>query len=92
MNIKKPEVGDVIQSIQGRDEGNLYVVYMVSDNYAFCVNGYSRTMTNPKKKKFKHITFADVQRDEELAKKLKEHQKVLDSEIRKAIHNLKIVS
>ena len=89
MSIERPEVGDIVKSTKGRDEGTLYIVYMTSEDYAFCVNGKNRSMSNPKKKKFKHISSLKI--SDELAKKFKEHQKVLDSDIRKTIDNLNIV-
>lgn len=83
-------VGDIVQSQKGRDEGCYYVVCSTDKDYAYCVNGKSRLVANPKKKKFKHILFTG-HRSSELQKKFNEHQKVLDSEIRKTIDNLNIV-
>ena len=45
-------VGDIVQSQKGRDEGCYYVVCSTDKDYAYCVNGKSRLVANPKKKKF----------------------------------------
>ncbi len=83
-------IGDVVKSNKGRDNGTIYVVYSLRDDYVFCVNGKNRTMIKPKKKKIRHVNYLG-QNIDELKVKFTEHKKVLDSEIRKAIDNLNIV-
>lgn len=50
------EVGQVVKSKAGRDIGELFLVYKVLDeNFVLIVNGKSRLLEKPKKKKIKHL-------------------------------------
>ncbi len=81
------EIGTVVVSLQGRDKDKIYIVKYVENDYAYLVDGRQRTLACPKKKKLKHI-----RKTEKIAKtvqeKLKNNEKILDSEIRKTIGNL----
>lgn len=81
------EIGTVVVSLQGRDKDKIYIVKYVENGYAYLVDGRQRTLACPKKKKLKHI-----RKTEKIAKtvqeKLKNNEKILDSEIRKTIGNL----
>ncbi len=83
-------VGDLVKSTKGRDMDTVYIVYAVDNDYAYCVNGKTRLLAKPKKKKSKHLLLLGVKAGE-LEKKFQMHEKVLDSEIKKTIDNLKIV-
>jgi len=48
-------VGQVVISKAGRDKGDVFVVYIIDEDYLYLVNGASRPLENPKKKKMKHI-------------------------------------
>lgn len=50
------KIGDLVVSIAGHDMGYIYIVYdVLPDNYVLLVDGKSKTIDNPKKKKIKHI-------------------------------------
>ncbi len=87
LQIKK---GDVVVSTQGRDIGKIYIVKDVENQYAYLVDGRGRTISNPKKKKFKHIRTANIC-IEALNNKFENNEKVQDLEIRKTIDNLNII-
>ena len=51
------EIGRVVYSRAGRDAGSHYVVVgMIDDAYVAIANGCLRKVSNPKKKKIKHLT------------------------------------
>ena len=52
MELKK---GMMAISKAGHDQNNWYVVLNVEGEYAFLVNGTTKTMDYPKKKKLKHL-------------------------------------
>ena len=47
--------GQFVLSKCGRDKGQLFVVLMVDGEYLYLVNGTSRPLSKPKKKKCKHV-------------------------------------
>lgn len=47
--------GMLVSSLTGRDKGVVYVVLAIEDDYLYLVNGKERALTNPKKKKKKHV-------------------------------------
>ncbi len=53
--IRNVTKGNIVISLSGREKGNYFVVSKVEGNYAFLVNGKTRTLTNPKKKNIKHL-------------------------------------
>lgn len=48
-------LGHFVYSKSGHDKGKLFVVIQVVDDYVYLVDGKSRTLDKPKKKKLKHI-------------------------------------
>ena len=87
LNITK---GDIVQPICGRDKFQPFVVIDIKGDYAYLSNGKNRTIANPKAKKLKHVRLTSI-KIEAIQSKLQNGQRVLDSEIRKAIDNLNIV-
>ena len=83
-------IGDIVQPICGRDKFQPFVVIKVEGNFAFLANGKNRTLNNPKAKKLKHIRLTSIKIDT-IKSKLQNGERVLDSEIRKAIDNLNII-
>lgn len=54
--MKEPiSFGDLVISIAGRDKGERFLVIDVKDGYANIVNGRTRKVNKPKKKKIKHL-------------------------------------
>ena len=79
MSISK---GDLIVSLAGRDKDKLFYVLNVDETYAFLADGKQRKIENPKRKKLKHLRFA-ARIDSRVAAKLREGDKVLNSELRR---------
>ena len=49
------EVGSVVYSNKGHDDGRVYVVLKLDGEFAYVADGRIRTKTNPKKKRLKHL-------------------------------------
>jgi len=76
------QIADVVQATAGRDEGKLFYVTDMDDTYLSLVNGKDRTLELPKRKKRRHV--AKVLRSEtRVAEKLRQGDKVLNSELRR---------
>lgn len=49
-------IGQLVKSKAGRDKGEVFIVLDIVDkNYALIVDGKLRRISNPKKKKIKHL-------------------------------------
>ena len=48
-------VGAVVSATAGRERGEIFLIIRDSGEYAYLVNGKSRTIENPKKKNKKHL-------------------------------------
>lgn len=57
MGIDKNEIGMLAKSKAGRDKGHTYVVCEADGAYVYLTDGKLRTLSNPKKKKRKHVQF-----------------------------------
>ncbi|MFP4697102.1 MAG: RNA-binding protein [Eubacteriales bacterium] len=77
--------GQLIKSKAGRDKDRLFVIIELTDEYVYLVDGSLRKIEKPKKKKIKHIQPVGVI-IETLQDKINNDQRILNSEIRKAIH------
>jgi len=53
-------VGQIVFSKSGRDKGKPFVIYSLSGEYAFLIDGDLRKISNPKKKKIKHIQITNT--------------------------------
>ena len=47
--------GDLVKSIAGRDDGQIFLVVKVDGKYAYIVNGKTRKVQSLKKKNVKHL-------------------------------------
>ena len=75
-------IADVVISTAGRDAGQLLYVLAVEDAYLLLVNGKDRTIEKPKRKKRKH-TKKVLRSETRVAAKLRNGDKVLNSELRR---------
>ena len=75
-------IADVILSTAGRDAGNLFYVIGAENDCLLLVNGKDRTIEKPKKKKCKH-TKKVLRSETRVAAKLRNGDKVLNSELRR---------
>jgi ribosomal protein L14E/L6E/L27E len=48
-------VGAVVSATAGRERGEIFIIIKDSGEYAYLINGKSRTIENPKKKNKKHL-------------------------------------
>ena len=76
------EVGRVVFSKAGRDQGHYFVVVQVIDeDYVAVANGCQRKVDNPKKKKIKHLV-SKPEIIEEIRDKISAKKRIFDSEVR----------
>ena len=76
------EVGRVVFSRAGRDQGHYFVIVdVIDEEYVAIANGCQRKVDNPKKKKIKHLV-AKPELLEEISKKISEKKRIFDSEVR----------
>ena len=76
--------GDIVLSRNGRDKGKALFVLEVSEDYLLLVDGKSRTVEHPKRKKTKHCMFLDRE-SSRITPKLAAGEKVFNNEVRKAL-------
>ena len=75
-------IADVVVSTAGRDAGSLFYVLEADDVYLLLVNGKDRSIEKPKRKKRKHTTKV-LRSETRVAEKLRNGDKVLNSELRR---------
>jgi len=74
----------LIVSKAGRDQGQLFYVIDADEQYVYLADGKSRRLEKPKRKKRKHVE--QVPRTESrIAEKIRNGEKVLNSELRKEL-------
>mgnify|MGYP002530181303 CR=1 FL=1 len=78
-------IGTIIKSIAGHDQNNFFVILNVENEYVYLVDGKTRTLNKPKKKKLKHIQV--VGKVSETFVELLNNNRLLDSHIRTIIRN-----
>ena len=75
---------NIVVSKAGRDKDKLFFVTETDGDYALIADGRGRRLGQPKRKKLKHLQFV-AQSDSRVAEKIRTGDKVLDSEIRRAL-------
>ena len=75
-------IADVVLSTAGRDAGKLFYVLEADDVWLTLANGKDRTIEKPKRKKRKH-TSKVLRSETRVAEKLRNGDKVLNSELRR---------
>ena len=82
MNSFPMEVGRVVFSKAGRDQGHYFVIVdVIDEDYVAIANGCQRKVDNPKKKKIKHLV-AKAEKIEEIREKIFAKKRIFDSEVR----------
>ena len=79
--------GDVVSSTAGRDQGQLFYVIDVDDQFVTLVNGKNRPVEKPKRKKRKHVEKV-LRSETRVAEKLRSGDKVLNGELRRDLASL----
>ena len=78
------ETGRVVQSLQGRDKGDFFLVLEArGDGFVMMADGRTRKLEHPKKKKTKHLRAKPVLLD--LKRLRPEGGKLQDSDLRRAL-------
>ena len=75
-------IADVVISTAGRDAGSMFYVLEADDTWLLLVDGKGRTIEKPKRKKRKH-TNKVLRSETRVAAKLRNGDKVLNSELRR---------
>ncbi len=75
-------ISDVVTSQAGRDAGELFYVIAADPQFLYLANGKDRTLEKPKKKKRKHAKKV-LRSETRVAEKLRNGDKVLNSELRR---------
>jgi ribosomal protein L14E/L6E/L27E len=82
------EVGRVVQARAGRDKDKTFMIYQkLDEDYVTIVDGRTRKLEQPKKKKLKHLYLKPFVLDE-IRDKIVEKKPVFDAEIRKKLDSL----
>ena len=76
------QIADVVIATAGRDRGKLFYVIEMDAVYLSLVNGKDRTLEQPKRKKRRHVDKV-LRSETRVAEKLKQGDKVLNSELRR---------
>ena len=78
------DVGHIVISLAGRDKGRPFYVLKTEENFVYLSDGSLRKIESPKKKKRKHVrVIPDF--ETRITAKLRSGEKVLNSEMRKAL-------
>ena len=75
-------IADVVASVAGRDTDDLFYVVGADELYLLLADGKSRTLEKPKRKKRKHARKV-LRSETRIAEKLRNGDKVLNSELRR---------
>ena len=81
-------IADVVVSTAGRDAGSLFYVLEADDIYLLLADGKGRRIEKPKRKKRKHASKV-LRSETRVAEKLRNGDKVLNSELRRDLAYLR---
>ncbi|CCZ04835.1 MAG: hypothetical protein EGR71_00860 [Clostridiales bacterium] len=82
------KIGEFAKSKAGHDKEEIFIIINKEEEYVYLVDGKSRILDKPKKKKIKHIQVIN-QIDEELQRKLETNLILRDEDIKRAIKSYK---
>lgn len=85
------KVGDVVISIFGHDTGEWYIVKCANEHFVYLIDGNTKTVSKPKKKKKKHI-YKTEYNAKDVAEKLTNESYIQNAEIRKALKFFKNIN
>ena len=80
-------ISDVVVSTAGRDRGEWFYVIQEEPLYLYLANGKDRQLDKPKRKKRKHVQKV-LRSETRVAEKIKQGNKVLNSELREDLAEL----
>ena len=76
------QIADVVIATAGREKGKLFYVLSMDQDFLNLVNGKDRTLEQPKRKKRRHVDKV-LRSETRVAEKLRQGDKVLNSELRR---------
>ena len=76
------QIADVVIATAGREKGKLFYVLDMDAEFLILVNGKDRTLEQPKRKKRRHVDKV-LRSETRVAEKLRQGDKVLNSELRR---------
>ena len=85
MDPDKPDnfiISDVVISTAGHDQGQLFYVVNMDEQFLYLANGKDRDLESPKRKKRRHVQKV-LRSETRVAVKLASGDKVLNSELRR---------
>ena len=75
---------DIIISLAGRDKDQFFFVLDADETYVYIADGRGRKIEQPKRKKHRHVRTVS-QTDSRVAEKIRNGDKVLNSELRREL-------
>ena len=75
---------NIVKSTAGRDEGDLFFVLDIQEEFLLLADGKRRRVENPKRKKCKNVAFVGESHSV-VAEKIRSSEKITNSELRKAL-------
>ena len=84
MDISK---ADMIVSLAGRDKDQLFFVVDTDEKFIYIADGKGRRLESPKRKKRRHVRKLPLY-ESRVAEKIRNGEKVLNSELRKELASL----
>ncbi len=78
------EAGCLVRSLAGHDKGSIFIIIKEDAEYVYLADGRLRTVSDPKRKKKKHVQISRI-RDEKLCEKLVNGGAVRDEEVKRFI-------
>ena len=75
-------IGKFATSKAGHDKGQFYVIVGCEGDFVYLCDGRLKPLAAPKKKRLKHIQLIQRTVSEELLRKLRNHEKIMDEEIK----------
>jgi large subunit ribosomal protein L14e len=84
-------LGQIVNSRAGRDSGRYFIVVgIVDDNYVLIADGDLRKISNPKKKKVRHLVFHD-KISQNVKNGLMENKRITDADLRKSLQSMGLI-
>ena len=78
------KIGEFAKSKAGHDKDKIYVIINIEGEYVYLVDGKSRKLESPKKKKLKHIQVIN-KIDDNLLNKIQSGNNITNEEVKRAI-------
>ena len=78
------DIANLVQATAGREQGKYFFVLETDGEYLLLADGKSRRLEKPKRKKRRHVQAA-FQTESRIAEKIRNGEKVLNSELRKEL-------